>query len=276
MVYAGVALQVSKVLSAKRRGQANLVTIAILVGATLVMALALLSYFTGQAGRASEERGLSDYLATLSYSIDASIVARYSSSAGDYIGYCFVVQVSWAQSTPIRLYLTVLPASRVSPSFIDVDTVLLKRVPRDIVINPGSPVQTVYVYLVSDVDADGLVELVGRNNIVVAEYLPSCYEMLTNDTTLSYELASVDIPMDNLYLTPSINLKAFADQAGISYDVPVWSLVFDADERVRDIFVFIKVPSTIDTSRLRNLNLLFFGMFDNNYYASYYAPLPPP
>lgn len=266
-------IQARKMYSNKRRGQANLVTVTILVGATLVMALALMSYFTGQANRASEERGLSDYLATLSYSIDASIVARYSYTTTDYTGYCYVVQVTWTQGTPIRLYLTVLPASRISANSVNVDTDLLKYVPRDIVVNPGSPVQTVYLYLVSDVDTDGIVELVGMSNMVVLEYLPSCYEMLTNETIQLYELIPINIPMENLYLTPDITLKAFADQAGISYEIPIWNLEFGADEGVRDLFVFIKVPTGIDAN---GLNLLFLGVFNNNYYASYYAPLPPP
>ena len=262
--------------SIRRRGQANIVTVAILVGATLAMALALLSYFTGQASRASEERGLSDYLATLSYNIDTTIVARYSYAANDYTGYCYVVQVAWTQSTPVRLYLTVLPASRVSPELVNVDTNLLKYIPRDIVINPGSPEQSVYLFLVSDVDADGIVELVGKGNTVVSEYLPSCYEiyeMLTNGTLQLYEILPINTPMENLYLTPDITLKAFADQAGISYEVPVWSLEFSIDERVRDLFIFIKVPTGVDAD---SLNLIFLGIFKNNYYASYYAPLPPP
>ncbi|MCE4620970.1 MAG: hypothetical protein F7B95_00840 [Desulfurococcales archaeon] len=259
--------------SSRRRGQANLVTIAILVGATLVMALALMSYFTGQASRASEERGLSDYLATLSYSIDTSIVARYSYTTTDYTGYCYVVQVAWAQGTPIRLYLTVLPASRISPNTVNVDTDLLKYVPRNVVVNPGSPIQTVYLYLVSDVDADGIVELVGKGNTVVSEYLPSCYEMLTNETLQLYELSPINTPMENLYLTPDITLEAFASQAGISYEIPVWNLEFSVDESVRDLFVFIKVPTGVDAN---SLNLLFLGVFNNNYYTSYYAPLPPP
>lgn len=173
-----------------RRGQAEPITVMILVSATLVVALLLYAYFTGLYAGQQKTISLVDVLATYA----SGLVVRQESGlvyqdpdTGDY-AYCYVVSIANGIGDPLRAYFTLLPGVPGGNGIITVNEYYL-YVP--VLYLGTAPVErSLHAWIVEDIDNDGVVEAVGQDpatgNLTIAfERIPSCRDLYANRTDLN-------------------------------------------------------------------------------------------
>ena len=173
-----------------RRGQAEPITVMILVSATLVAALLLYAYFTGVYSGQQQKMGLMDVMASYSSGLvireESGLVYR-DPATGDY-AYCYIISVVNGLGDPMRAYFTLLPGLPGANGILTVNDAYL-YVP--VLYLGTAPVErSLHAWLVYDVDRDGIVEVIGQDpvtggRVVAFDTVPSCKDLYANRTDLN-------------------------------------------------------------------------------------------
>lgn len=234
-----------------RRGQANAISLMILVAATLTVALALYGYFTGMYAHQGEKQSLYDVYSMYSNNIDIYVEVYTSGNSSGVHQYCTMISVRSNVGDPIRLYLTLLPVGT-GTSGLSVDN--------SIVVTPVdytgvAPVRELYVWLAEDLDGDGIVELLNTSNTIEFENIMSCtdlYNYYTRGMLHGLPLPSdVDVRDIGFYASnitvflegPSLLESARADVGGVPSDlaVPLWNITLQPFEK-KSVYFFMASP----------------------------------
>ena len=258
-----------------RRGQASAISVAILAAATLALAIGLYAYFTGHAARAGAQSALLDKLAAYTDNIDVYVNVYTSNSTGNVYLYCYSVTVTNAAGADLRIYYTVLPVARVDAQTVAISRAI-ERVPLDETVTP--PSQTVFSYLLSDYDQDGIVEIVGENaagNLVAVggdPTMPSCIDIFNNDTIKALDFPYTPVPADSVYLVvggPSLQEEAQLQvNVTTALQVPLWERLVPSMGKV-DLYIYVESPVRLD-----KLSFVVLVPFQGEYYAAIIAELP--
>lgn len=155
------------------RGQANVISLMILLAATLTVALALYAYFTGVYARQSEKQSLYDVYSKYANNINIYLEVYMTSNESNQYQYCAMVSVVNGLGDPMTLYLTILPVAP-GTGGLSVDP-FINETP----VFQGD--RELYAWIAADGDRDGVVELYNSINFSKHteefEYIPSCMEL---------------------------------------------------------------------------------------------------
>ncbi len=237
----------------ERRGQANVISLLIIIAAVLAVALAMYSYYVNVYASQSEQRALIDLVA--SYTTNTRIVLEsfmQNATGGEY-QYCIMASIVNYGGSPVKAYFSVLPVAP-TPTSLVVDPAF-SRVPVD--YQAATPVRRELVWLAEDIDRNGAIDLLGSSGV---EYngsisLPTCSQIY--DDYKNYRVSGLSLPPEaqepglgffaNITLT-GINgpsLLEVARSQGIelpnSAAVPFWNFTIPAFGKV-EFFAFITSP----------------------------------
>lgn len=236
----------------RRRGQANAISLMILVAATLAVAIALYGYFTGIYARQGVEQSLYNTYSTYSNHISVHVEIYTSSNVNGEYQYCTMVSVANRAGDPLRVYFSLLPVAQ-GTGGLSVDSSIIAT-PVDYT-NPGQPARQLYAWIANDIDGDGIVELLNNTNSVEFENIMSCKDLY--NLYESGELWGLPLPPDadvrglGYYaseIDTSINGPSLLDAArssvgGLPDDmaVPFWGITIQPLQKV-NLYFFINSP----------------------------------
>ncbi len=173
-----------------RRGQAEPITVLILVSATLALALLLYAYFTGVYSGQQQQMNLADVMASYAGGLvvrEETGLSYRDPATGDY-AYCYIISVVNNLGDPLRAYFTLLPGIPGANGILTVSDLYLYM---PVLYLGTAPVErSLHAWLVYDFDRDGIVEAVGQDpatgSLVVAfDTIPSCKYLYGNRTDLN-------------------------------------------------------------------------------------------
>jgi len=269
----------------QRRGQAEPLTVMILVSATLIVALLLFSYFTGIYRGQQVQMGLVEMLGVYSNRLSVYVEASLTGESvnGDSL-YCDVVSIVNTGGDTLRVYLTILPLARSGTSYIVTSDILYVPVDYN---SPYSavPLRTVYIWILNDTDRDGVVELVGSDGAggltVVSETVPSCQELYdrflagtlydlplppdSDDPNLGYEASRIMLSPGGLSLQELAALMV-PDAPDTLY-VPMWNVTVPPSGKVQ-LYLYTMSQEPVET---RGLVLLVY--YEGYFYIALLQPM---
>ncbi len=172
-----------------RRGQANVISLLIIIAAVLSVALALYAYYVGVFSHQSAQRSLIDTLSTYTAKTRITLESYVTNTSGGEYQYCVLVSVVNNGGDTLRAYFSLLPVApgtnvlKVDPSF--------NRVPVD--YESPVPIRRELVWLAEDIDHNGAIDLLGSGGV---EYngsvsMPTCstiYKDYSNDKVHGLDL----------------------------------------------------------------------------------------
>ncbi len=271
-----------------KRGQAEPITVLILVSATLVVAIALYSYFTSVYAGQQRAMSLVDTVAAYAGGVRVYQEAGLSyvdPGTGDY-AYCYMVSLVNRMGVPATVYVTLLPGSpgpdgalRPSPLVLEVPVAYIGDTPVE---------RRLHVWLAADRDRDGVVEVVGQDNtgayVVAFETVPPCRGLYANRTNLAalnplrlpldaddpnygYNGSRVFLSIDGLSVTEALRLLS-PDAPEEAY-VPAWNITLGPGEKTQ-LLVFAWSPEEMEQA-----SLVLLAKYDDRFYAFAALPLSP-
>jgi len=270
---------------AGRRGQAEPLTVMILVSATLVVALLLFSYFTGVYRGQQTSMGLVEYIGLYSNRLTVYMEAGLTgeSPSGDYL-YCDIVSLVNMGGDPLRAYVTVLPLARSGNYYTVGEEILYAPVDYQSPYAPV-PIRTVYMWLLNDTDGDGIVETLGTGPggglEVVWETVPSCttiYDAFTAGTLYDLALApesddpNLGVEASKIMLSPEGSsladlVRMLVPAAPDNMYVPLWNITVPAGGKVQlYIYTMSQVPQD-------QRALAVMVLYEGRYYLALLQPL---
>ncbi len=265
-----------------RRGQAEPISVMILVAATLVVAIGLYAYFTGVYAGQSQRISLVDAIANVASGVsmfeEAALINRVQAT-GDYT-YCYVVSIANSLGNPIAVYITLLPGAPEPNGIINVNDLYL-YVPV-YYLGTAPYERRVHVWLVEDYDRDGVVEVLGQDPTtgalqVAYNTTPSCSELYENkdnlanlkplllprdadDPNYGYNGSKVYLSIEGLSYTEYV--RAMVPGAPANLYVPLWNITLPANGKV-SILVFAWNDSPLDAA-----SLVGFVRYGDSFYAA--------
>ncbi len=236
-------------MAGSRRAQANAVTVAILASAVLALGVVLYGYFSSQASQALMEQGLIDVYSRYSASLYPRLEASFSENTTDGSGIrlsCYVITLHNRGGDPYLVYLSVLPAAEGSSGLRVYPEV--SRIPLDYTLLTvgGQPIERVRVYLVEDVDNDGISEVVGQSGEVLGgePYFPSCSSIYSNVTaknlSLPPELVAPDKVLAGVGGADLATLIGAVTQVNVG-NLPLWAFTVQPGGSIT-LFVYTELP----------------------------------
>ena len=225
-----------------RSAQRVAVSVAILTAATLVMALAMYSYFTSHYAESSLESKLELVKTRILGSISFSITHSTSQQAGSYWAGCYMVKVHNRGDSHLTMYYTVMPVETLGASILIGGNVTV------IPVDQYTGDQTVFTYLLGDVDLDGLVDTIGYSNGTQIKLEPSplddCSLVAVNDTLRGLAIppseyaGPVSIIMEDL----TIEELLVPVNTSLSHPLPLWRLSLEPGESIH-LLLALATPS---------------------------------
>ena len=226
-----------------RAAQAAPITVVILIGVTIALGLMLYALTQGQLLRAQEERNLENVRFYASLSLFPSLLRSDVASDGASTAYCYTASVLNQGVNPLRFYVTVMPGV-LRESFIEVSGDIA-RVPMDYGGGDFNGRINVKVFLVRDVDGDGLATIVdpssgGETGVPIT----SCSRLksLLNDPSLSVAGLPAELAHPSNVDLGGISLSSLLERHGLNpdqYRVPLWSFYLNPGDSTI-IYVYVE------------------------------------
>ncbi len=229
-------------MMAGRGGQGVAVSVAILTAATLVMALAMYSYFTSHYAESSLESKLELVKTRVLGSISFSITHSTSIQTGSYWTGCYVAKVHNRGDSYLTIYYTVMPVETLGISLLIGSNITV------IPVDQHTGDQTVFVYLLGDKDLDGLIDTIGYSGGAQVKLEPGplddCSLIAINAT-----IQALSIPPDIQADPASIYMEDLTVEellgpanTSLSHGLPLWSLSLEPGESIH-LLLSLAVPS---------------------------------
>ncbi len=250
-----------------RRGQANVITVLILVGVTVVMALMLYAYFSNIYVTQSERQAVLNAIASYATSLQATVIYTGNSTpvSGVYL-YCAIVTLHNNGFETLSPYVSIVP---LGPSLNGLPgfSSAIEYVPMNYNVTP--PVQTGFAWVLSDIDADGIVEMLGGtpgNYTIASQTVLNCNQIYSNATVKADSLATTllggrDIIMDpQTQFTLLDDIKARVPTIPDTFSLATWKLVLQPGQTV-NVYLYVESPVQIP-----DLALMTFLQFNQYYY----------
>ncbi|BAA79880.2 hypothetical protein APE_0896.1 [Aeropyrum pernix K1] len=264
-----------------RRGQANPITVVILVAVTIALAMGVYSFFQSQAGIFQRERILVTVLAETASSIDVSIVGWvYDDSESPTIA-CYYLDVKNLADEPRKYVLTVLPLSQTfNELYVPTSDISLIPVDQD---TPSDGVN-IYFFRVEDASGDGLLDVVGSGGSIIETSIPSCSYWRTPDglNDLSSSLPTKLLEPDDILMAggpPSLaELSISHANVALAKPIPALELLLNPRE-ARTLLIVITVDDWDQTGEIlpipTSLTLATLAPFEGDHYLATAFRLPP-
>ncbi len=256
---------------APRSGQANVISLLILVSITVTLAIGLYAYFTGLFASQSENQavlnGIADYATGLQVTV--LYTSNYTASTSDYL-YCVIVSLHDIHGNPLHPYVVLLPVDSTVNNLLWFNS-SVRYVPVNTAINP--PVNTEYAWQLEDADKDGIVEMLGgsiTSPIIASQTVLSCSDIYANSSVTQIQLSYTETPAGKVILNPTgpITLNdQLAKALGTTpsnYNLISWGLPLNGTLNTVNLYFYIDSPVP-----LSRLDLVVFAPInDKLYYAS--------
>lgn len=235
-----------------KRGQSQAVSTAILVAATLVLALALYSYFMGHYSLLNERQLLATAVASTSASVYGIVEASLSGSTGGAAVNCYIVSImTLGTAEPLRVYFTVLPLSMQAATAEYLVTRDIEVLPVNTLASP--PERSVYLFELADSDGDGVVELIGGGGVELADLAPtpSCTDIYEAYALAGADLQYVQERLEKVYISLDFTLASQASGLGVTLpqEVPLWGTLLAPGSK-KTLLVVTATPSPVDAASL--------------------------
>lgn len=241
----------------KRRGQANVISLMILVAATLTIALALYGYFTSIYAQQGTRQSLYDVYSQYSNNINIYVEVYLTSNVSNEYQYCTMISVVNRAGDPMRLYLSILPVGT-SVAGLSIDDSIL-AIPVD--YTGPAPTRKLYAWLVEDINRDGIVEMLDGINSIEFDNIMSCSDLY--DYYVANNLNGLPLPNDvdvndigfyasniTVFLEgPSLLETARSQVGGVPNDlaIPFWNITLQPFEK-KSLYFFMS--STVEPNQL--------------------------
>lgn len=261
-----------------RRGQANVITLMILISVTIALALMLYAYFSGAYARQSLVEQRVQLVATYSDNIWVNIEtfsnATDSNVTGTSYVYCGVFTLSNRGGSTLRPTITILPGAPEADGLFHPSRAI-SRFPIDYSSLPLK--RGLLVWLLKDQDTDGIVDMLAGQPDgpyrIVLNRTASCLEIYSNSTLKlpQNSLYPTNIQAKDIILDPVSELdlltlvKKVYPAANQSFYVPAWPFTLDPGESAT-IYFYAESPVP-----LRSLTLVVTAPYENVYLASGYS-----
>ncbi len=261
-----------------RRGQATPITVAIMIAATLALALGIYAYFQGRATQVEEDRLLSLEIANTASMIDASTISWTSDDLASPTVLCYYVDVMNIGDQDKVFWLTVLPIARqASGYYMPTGNISLVPMDQDTAANGTN----LYFYQFTDSNGDGEMEIVGQGGVLLYPVPPACGDIRGNATTLNNALAVRWVNPGSIMLSKDppdlVELAQRVAGVAMAKDIPVLRLRLAPGE-VTTLFIFIQVDdwdSPTDINPVpESLYLAVFTEFNGRMYMAIAFELP--
>ncbi len=261
-----------------RRGQATPITVAIMVAATLALALGIYAYFQGRATQVEEDRLLSLEIANTASMIDVSPISWTSDDQSSPTVICYYVDVMNIGDQDKVFWITVLPIAKQASGYY-MPTSNISLVPVD--QNTASNGNNLYFYRFTDSNGNGEMEIVGQGGVILYPVPPACGDIRGNATTLNNALAMRWVDPDIIMLSkepPSLaELSSRVAGVTLAKNIPMLELRL-APREVRTLLIFIQVDdwdSPTDVNPIpESLYLAVFTEFNGRMYMAIAFELP--
>lgn len=261
-----------------RRGQATPITVAIMIAATLALALGIYAYFQSRAVQVEQDRLLALEIANTASMIDATTISWTSDESASPTVLCYYVDVMNIGDQDKVFLLTVLPIAKQASGYY-MPTPDIALVPMD--QDTGGDGTNLYFYYFTDVDGNGNMEIVGQGGVVLYPAPPPCGDVRANATTLNNALQTIQAsPGDMMLSTEPPSLAELSQSvAGVVMGKPIPLLELRlAPGEVKTLFIFIQVDdwdSPTDVNPVpQNLYLTVFTQFNGDLYMAIAFELP--
>lgn len=235
----------------RRRGQANVISLMILVAATLTIALALYGYFASIYAQQGARQSLYDIYSQYTNNINLYVEVYLTSNISNEYQYCTMISVVNRAGDPLRLYLTILPVGT-SVGGLSIDNSIIAT-PVD--YTGPAPTRKLYAWLVEDANGDGIVEMLDGVNTIEFNNIMSCadlYDHYAANNLNGLPLPS-DVDVDNIgYFASNVTVfledSSFLDIArarvgGIpdNLAIPMWNITLQPFEK-KSLYFFMTSP----------------------------------
>ena len=256
-----------------RRGQANVVSLMILISVTLALAVALYAYFTGMYGQQAVQQSMLQVQATYATSIIVNLqtYSNASTAAGARL-YCGVVSLKNIGGQEYRPYVLIIPGAPGATTLIVESSI--ERVPLDYAVSP--PRRDVMLWFAKDFDQDGIVDMVagspGAYHIALNR-TANCTEIYNNATLKSDDLDPQLIEASRIIVDPATGLtllelvKQAWQAAPDDFTVPAWPIPLRPGE-LASIQYYVESPVN-----LNSLTLVVLAPFGDQYLVASYIVL---
>ncbi|MCE4624886.1 MAG: hypothetical protein F7C35_03365 [Desulfurococcales archaeon] len=263
-----------------RRGQANVITLMILISITVALALLLYAYFTGVYTKQSTTEEKINLISTYSTSIKVTVEAftngTNTSTMNKYI-YCGMLTLHNKAGSILRPGVTIVPGLP-GPNGIIQFSPVIQFVPIDYTTVP--PTRTLIIWYAEDYDHNGTVDLVGGEPdgpyVQVSNGILSCTQIYNNATLKTdpdYSLRPTRVLANNIVIDIPTDFKMLEmikkayPTAPDDFQLPVWFIPLDASQS-RSLYFYIESPRPIN-----GLTLLIIAEFGGEYYQASYLVL---
>ena len=252
------------------RGQASPITVVILVGLVIAMALGLYALTQSSLARAQFERGVESVRFTVASNVDVVVVSSSSETAPDGVRvYCYLVSLSSRATGPLTVYLTVLPGGARETSF---------SVGEDIDIIPldyGGPDYqarvNVLVFTVADVNGDSIAGIVDpAQGVEITTAIPPCATVRNDDNLRPAGAPAEMVTPDALELGEGLTLDSILRLHNIDpaqYMVPLWKITLQpGGSTLLYIYVEAEDQDTGSTRALQAIAATLHAQLTGKYY----------
>ena len=216
-------------MAALRKAQAAPITIVILVAVTILLGLGVFALFQGEASRLVERVSINQATVGVANSLRITIVGSESDNSTAPSIYCFTISIVNVSGGPLSVYVTALPLSELGASLV---TDYLASV-YPIKFNALSAEEglNLRLYLLEDMDGDGLVDLVGSDPtnpstlIALTSVLPDCRTIYSTASLWdSYVRPSTFASVDSIYISEGFSLEDLYRGFNVDYYpvIPLW------------------------------------------------------
>ncbi len=263
---------------AARRGQANVITLMILISVTIALALMLYAYFSGAYARQGlvEQRVqlVATYTDNVWVNIETFSNITNSNVTGSSYVYCGVFSISNRAGTTLRPTITILPGAPEADGLFHPDRAIA-RFPIDYSAIPHK--RGLLVWLLEDQNTDGVVDMLagfpdGPYRIVFNRTVP-CIDIYRNSTLKRPQnsLLPLNVMAKNIILDPvsELDLLTLVEKvypaANQSFLEPAWPFTLDPGESVT-IYFYAESPVP-----LKSLTLIVMAPYENLYLAAGYS-----
>ncbi|MEB3774588.1 MAG: hypothetical protein GSR86_06670 [Desulfurococcales archaeon] len=260
----------------KRRGQATPISVAIMIAATLALALAVYAYFQGRMSIVEEERLLSVEIASTAAMIDMDVISWSSNSSASPTVACYYLDVMNIGDIRKVFWLTVLPLDKQGEYYLPGPEINVVPVDQD----AGGSGLNIYFYYFQDSNGDGELEIVG-NTGTLFNVPPPCSAFRGNNTALAAAIPLTWVGSDRVFLgSDSPNLSYLGNSiAGVAMNKGIPFLRLDLGPRSTvSILVYVQVDDwDVSTEILPlpdSLYMAVFTQYNGNMYLSTAFKLP--
>ncbi|MCE4612026.1 MAG: hypothetical protein F7B17_08660 [Desulfurococcales archaeon] len=260
-----------------RRGQASPITVAILVGVTILLGLGVYAFFQGQAATLLQRLAVENVLLDYARGLDVMLVGVESDTSTAPSVYCFTVSISNKSASPLTIYLTVLPVTITATTAFTDDLASIYPYPAS--TDPLAPESflNLRLYLLTDLDGDGLIDLVGSGGTAgtltsLTELMPSCREVYSTSIWDSYIRPDANAGLSRIVLFEGFSVEDLYRGFGVSYypEAPLWLYTLQPGDNMT-FYIALALEDPNDPGsllKLTNGSLLVIAQVGGDYYVA--------